>query len=167
MKKIIPFILFVLFGVNVWGQNNDLPKDDSKFLKLSLLIKLAKADLLTIDQTLFQNDYTLNESSPNSDVISYKYVRYNFFSFKKFITKEIVLYKFGYTDGLYSKYSAEITELKLLLTGSPGTVLIENGIKSNYNYDDPQNNKWLISLSKINPPGGQTTIEISISPRNP
>jgi len=161
MKKVIPIILFLLFNATLWGQSSDVAKDDSKFLKLSLLITLAKADLLTIDHALFQNDYSISEVSPPSDVISYKYVRYNFFSFKRYITKQIVVYKFGYTDGLYSKYTSEIAALNLQLMGSPSTVLIDNGIKSSY--EDPAKT-WLITLSKLSPPGGQATIEISISP---
>ncbi len=160
MKKIIPFILLLLLSSNIWGQSNDLSKDNSKSLTLNALISLTSADLLTIDKALSDNDYVFNEGVPASDFVSYKYVRNNFFFFKRFITKQTVIYKFGYTDGLYSKYNSEIATLGLQLAGSPSTVLIDNGIKSSY---EDATKTWLITLSKVNAPGG-ATIEISISP---
>ena len=151
----------MLFGITVWGQSTDISKDDEKFLKLSLLINLAQADLLTINQTLIQKEYSLGEISSNSDFISYKYVRYNFFTFKRFVTIKKVLYKFGYTDALYSKYISEINSLNLQPFGSPPTpVLIDNGFKSSY--EDSAKN-WLITLSIVKPSEGQATVEISIS----
>jgi hypothetical protein len=158
MRKISYLIIPVLLCIHLNAQSNEQSKDDGKFLTIAQLIKCDQADLPALDSFLTEKKFILSGSEPETDIISYKYVLYNFFSFKKYIASQKVIFKMGYTEGLYKAYLGEISSLKLV----PGkSVLIKDGYMSNYT---DQQKKWNINFAKItSSASGATELIITIT----